>query len=177
MLKNTIEHIKDKLIEETSFFTNGFSDVIQNPELGLVLKGDVPIFPSDTLGNYFYLRLPNNLTFTQGTGFAIADTITGIAVNAEIVLVACVKDADADVLIMDILNVLRATCNDPNITFVSATYNSAEVVRRELEFMTTEMRNTALQNIPDDLTIVSITFTIQNDIDYNKCETEICKTC
>lgn len=173
MLKEAIENIKDAIKDNNPYFDKGFCNVYQNPDVGIVLAGDVPVFPASELGDYFYLRLPNNVTFSSGTYEAIADSIKGIGLNATIVLVACVKNANCDVLMKNIVNTLQALCGE-NITLNTAVYNSSEVVRQELSFMNKEQRDAALARIPNGMAIVSVTFTYQIPFTFSNCIVNPC---
>lgn len=141
MLNSLVENIKDKILEKNPYFTNGFTRVTRSTEKGLVLKGDVPVFPSDDLGNYFYMRLPNNVSFDNSDYNDIADSIAGVGLSAQVVLVACVNGADPDRLIENIINSLRVTC-DENIVFNSYIFIPEEVVRTELQFMSADSSET-----------------------------------
>lgn len=174
MLKSSIENIKTAILERNTYFQNGFCNVYQNEDKGIVISGDKPVFPAD-LGNYFYLRLPKNVSFTNGGNYAIADTIKGIGLNAEITLVACVKDADNDKLLTNLVNTLQALC-DENISLTNAIYNSNEVIKQELAFMSKKSRDKALSNLPRNLSIVSVSFTYSTSFTFNNCITNPC-TC
>lgn len=171
MLNSLVENIKQTILETNEYFVNGYSKVIQNPDLGLVLDGEMPVFPADNLGNYFYLRLPNNVGFDNSTYNYIADNIKGTGLVAPVVLVAIVRDADPDKLIKNLVNTLQGLC-DEIITFTQAIYIREEVIRQELQFMNPEARDKALANV--NQTIVSVSFTINEPFEYSRCITNPC---
>lgn len=175
MLKSHIEDIKDYMLEENDYFQNGFCNVYQNEEKGVVLSGDVPVFSAD-FGNYFYLRLPTNVSFTNGGAYMISDSIKGLGLSAQVVLVAVYQNGDSDKLLNNIVNTLQGKCGE-NIDFTSASYIAEEVIRQELSFMPQESRETALANLPPDLTIVSLAFTYTIPFIYSRCIENPCPTC
>lgn len=167
MLKAAVTNIKEFILEKNTYFNNGYSDVYQNEEVGLVLSGNNPVFPAD-LGNYFYLRLHTNVTFSNGGVNSIADSIKGVGLNVNIVLVAIVKEAKHDILLQNLVNTIQAYCGE-DISFNGATYNSDEVIRQELSFMTQDARDKAMANLPDNLAIVSLSFTYSAPFTFNNC--------
>lgn len=175
MLKASIENIKDYILENNTYFNNGFCNVYQNEEVGVVLSGNVPVFPAD-FGNYFYLRLPNNVSFNDGTYYGIADSLKGVGLVAQIVLVAVYKDGNSDLLLTNLVNTIQSKCGE-NIELTSASYIAEEVIKQELAFMPEESRIKALQNLPKDLSIVSLSFTYSIPFTYTRCIEAPCPTC
>lgn len=169
MLNQTIEQIRGMLLQANTYFNDGYSGVVRNTTKGLISKDGKAIFPNDTKGNYFYLRLANNITFTGGGINQLADAIIGVGVTAQIVLVASVQGADADKLLSNLINTLQVGCHSYISSFDSAVFYKDEVINQELQFMSDESREKALRNTPKNLCLVSLTFTIQAPFVYSQC--------
>lgn len=174
MLKKEVNKIKELILVNNPYFQNGFTNVYQNTDYGVVLKeDDTSVFPAAELGDCFYLRLPNNVQFVNANEYAIADSIKGTGLSAQIILVACVTNADEDILLQNIVNSLQHTCSQ-NIVFNNAIFNKNDVISQELAFMTEEQRSKAKANIPDNYTLVSLSFTLSFSFTFNKCITNPC---
>lgn len=162
------------IIDENPYFQNGFDDVYLDETTGMVHNGE-PIFPSDTLGNYFYLRLPNTIRFDSSDVYKISECENTPATIYDLILVACHKDADPNELLNNLITTLGKF--DGSIVFTNASINSEAVILQELSSMSAENKEAALQRKPSNLTIVSISFTYTEVPAPNNCITEPCATC
>ncbi len=177
MLKEKITRLKDFILSKNPYFDTGFDDVTLDSTSGYVAN-DLPVFPADHLGNYFYLRLPDNVTFDNNNEFQIADCITGLGIQSAVVLVACMRGADADHLMTNLVNTLQAYQVD-KIRFVSAIYQAGNVVLQELSKISQANQIAALQKLGSDYTIVSVSFNLTTRFDFkpSNCFTNPCASC
>lgn len=171
MLKSNIERLRKYILTTNPYFSEGLANVYLDPENGIANENGV-VFPDDTRGNYFYLRLPDNVTFANGFEFSITECLPGLGINAQIVLVAIVNNADEDKLLQNLVNTIQSFGNY-NKTFQTAIYKKEVVVRQELSWMTPENLSAVLQRLPDSA-IVSVTFTLINEFIFNDCIIDPC---
>lgn len=160
------------ILEANPYFDNGFDDVYQDETTGIVHNSQ-PIFPNDTLGNYFYLRLPNNIRFDSSNIYQLEECANTPAKVYDAILVACVADSNPNTLLNNLLSTL-AKFGD--IGFGSASVQSEVVIRQELQKMSKESIDKALQNKPD-ISIVSIQFTYTETMQLNNCIVNPCVAC
>lgn len=177
MLKEKITRLKDFILSKNPYFDTGFDDVYQDETTGIVAN-DLPVFPADHLGNYFYLRLPQNVSFDNSSYQQVADCITGIGVQSLIYLIACMRGADADHLMTNLVNTLQAYQSD-QITFRGAIYQPQAVVLQELSRLSQAEKSAALQKLGKDYCIVSISFqlTVPFQFTQSRCFTNPCASC
>lgn len=171
MYNDKLIQIKDYILETNLYFDRGFSDVYLDEKRGIVHNNNV-VFPMDTLGNYFYLRLPSVVRFTTRPQDKISDCLYGFSINAPVILVAVVKDADADKLMTNLLSTLASQ----SVSIQSAIFESASVVLQELARTKTEIQDAALARIGKH-TIVSISFTLDSQFIPSNCIVNPCKEC
>lgn len=165
MVKSTIERLRKYILQANSYFNEGVANVYLDPERGIANENGI-VFPDDTRSNYFYLRLPDNVTFSQGGQFSVVECQPGLGVNAQVILVAVVSNADEDKLIQNLVNTVQSFSSDKS--FQSAIYKKEVVVRQELGWMDASRLSATLQRIPD-ASIVSVTFTLIDNFIYNDC--------
>lgn len=175
MLNTQIETLKDYIIQYNPYFNNGYTGVVLNEKTGMVHNNE-PVFPMDTLGDYFYLRTEDGLRFDFNEQFRISDCIAPTGVTASMVLVACVNNADADKLLNNLTNTILAYTAS-NIRLRSAIFESDDVVLQELRKMQAESIDAALQRLKSSYTIVSIKFEISDRYNFQKpsCNVNPCK--
>lgn len=166
MLKSTVERLRKYILSTNSYFAEGIGNVYLDSENGIANEKGI-VFPDDTRGNYFYLRLPDNVTFANGSEFGVTECLPGLGLNAQIILVAVVKDADEDKLLQNLVNTVQSF-ETYNKTFQTAIYKKEVVVRQELSWMTAENLSAVLQRVPES-SIVSLTFTLIDSFVYNDC--------
>jgi hypothetical protein len=179
VIASKLKEIKDRVLQYQPYFSAGYEDVVQDQTLGIVTNGDEAIFPNDTLGDYFYLRIPDVNQFRINNQYMIAScTGNGYETSSNIFLVACVRNADPDILVSNIVNILR-TYN--GLILRDWVHQSGVVVRRELAKMKdAESINAALARLDQNYTIVSVGFTLTYGMStYTKpdCLPDPCKAC
>lgn len=178
MLKGKLDGLKEHILQYNPYFNNAFADVIQDDTTGIVHNGK-PIFPNDTLGDYFYLRLPSNVQFEYAPIYNISTSINGVGLRSNIVLVACMRNADPDKLLSNLVNTIQSYQTE-YVRFTGAIYESDGVLLQELsKIKDKENIEAALQRLGNDYTLVSIIFQYTFPFTFQKpiCITEPCKTC
>lgn len=161
------------ILDSNTYFDEGFEDVYKDDVLGIV-HNEEPVFPADNFGNYFYLRLPNNVNFSYTEAYAEAMGENKPAKVYNLVLVACVRNADPEVLLDNLIVTLSNFKHDVNIQ--QATIQGNVVINEELSNMSADNREAALKRKPADMTIVSLSFSF-SQITLINCIQDPCKVC
>lgn len=177
MLQAQLIKLKDWILQYNPYFDTAFSNVTQDSETGIINDTKQPVFPADNFGNYFYLRLPNNIVFDYSQP-SIGDNQLSVGIKTPVFLICCMVNADADELILNMLATI-GRYQDVNMRFVNATYQKEVVLMQELAKLDKNNISSALQRMPSNLTIVSIQFTISFPVSFPKlnCLTKPCSTC
>ena len=161
MWHKELNNLKDFILENNKYFSEGFADCWQDPIEGKIYRGfgeqTATVFPADNLGNYFYLRPAQKLNFKINSAYAVSETTKGYEINESIILVACVQKADNDILLKNILYTLNGFFGN-KVAFQSAVYENNAVVIQELSKLSKQERITALSRVPSNTTFVSVTF-------------------
>ncbi len=183
MFKQALNRIKAHIEATNPYFQHGFAAAWQDEETGGIFARDrselASIFPSDRLGDYFYLRDEKTAAIAGGpqhsTGGCCPDG--GATLTGSVHLVAIVRKADADVLAENLINAL-ALHTDDAISLTSVLWNREDVTEREMERANKEDFFAALQRLTDE-TIVSITFSLSVEMDFRAadCFPNPCSTC
>lgn len=179
MINEVRDYIKDAMLEQNDYFNVGFVDVSINPILGIVIsteETEVPVFPSDSFGNYFYIRNNGVVKFGGNIGTGISDCEQSIGVSSSLTIVACVRNAEPDSLLSNIVNTLLV-CKKYNIDILEANIERLSVIVNELRFMDNETKMKALANIPEEMTIISININIKTIFNQSKCKDELVCRC
>jgi hypothetical protein len=171
MIQSTLTGLKDYIAQKNTYFTTSYDDVYMDETTGIVANS-LPVFPNDKLGNYFYLRLPNQSRFDYNPVNRITDCSNTPAVVSEITLVACARNASADRLMTNLLNTISSYNAD--VRFTTCTYRSEDVVLRELSRMKKENIDAALQRLGNH-TIVSVNFSLSVNFTLTKCILDPCR--
>lgn len=173
MIKTYLEQLKEHILEYNTYFDNGYADVIQ--DYRGIIRNKQPIFPQDTLGNYFYLRLPSDVQFDNSAQYNISDCSNGFGISAVIVLVAIVNGANADILFDNMLSTV-SRWKGLNLRFTRGLFQSDLVVAQELSKISKEDLQTALQRLREDQTMISLQFTATAAFNAQKlnCITDPC---
>lgn len=160
-----LKNIKDYILKWNSYFQNGY-DNVYTTETGIVVsegRNIKVIFPSDSDGAYFYLRQVKNGVFDNGVPYKIANSIRGIGMQGQIVLVAYMKGADGDLLIQNLLNTIQSYQNT-SIKFLSYKINPYFVIQDELSGIEKSNIETAMRNFNNNDALVSFTFSLTTPV-------------
>lgn len=179
MLKQSLHNIKEFILTNNPYFSKGFDAVYQDATTGIINDNHDPIFPNDNLGDYFYLRLPQNVSFIENAYNRTTELDRAIVLNMKIILVACVRDADPDTLIENLINTVQQF-DQTYIKIDSFLMQSSDVVLQELAKVTPKTNiTTALQRLGENYTIVSVQFIYSQKFQFQKlsCIKTPCKTC
>lgn len=179
MLQQQLIRLKDWILRYNTYFNNAYSNVHINEKIGIVSTDDMPVFPADNLGNYFYLRLPNKVTFDYNQDFNISDSHNAVGLKANIVLVACMQDGDADQLSYNLAASI-GRYQDLNLRLIDHVFHSDDVLIQELKGVESkENLRAALQRLPDNMTIVSMTFQVTMPYIFQQlnCLPKPCRNC
>ena len=175
MIAHTLKEIAEHIDSKTGLFDTYFFDVILDEETGYIYK-DIPVFPNDTLGDYFYLRLNKGWRFSppsNGYG-AVSDDIAGLIVAGNVTLVAVVIDADENLLLSNIINALREI---RGVQVSEANTQIESVLSQELKGLSKESKLKALQNFNERNSLISISFSYSKVFPYDSCQNKPCKIC
>lgn len=176
-LPQHLAKLKDFILLHNPYFKHGFDAVVLE-ESGYVAENGQIVFPADDLGNYFYLRLPNNLQADYNPQYSIADSYQSIGVKYDIILVACVVNGDNGKMLENIITTL-GRYNDEPLRMTKLLHLADDIVIQELSKIGKENAEAALQRFPENMGICSVhfTFTIPYIFQQLKCLQDPCKTC
>lgn len=172
MLKDSIISLKDFILDNNSYFSSGYGPVFFND------KGILEVFPNDKLGDYFYIRHAAKATVDSTAAMKISDCATPMGVRSECFLIACVREADNDRLINNLVHTIQGSGRNAVVT--GLTYEREAVVLQEMPKHPKEDREKALQNL-SNWTIVSVQFNLTVRVkpvkNLAECIENPCKTC
>lgn len=167
MFQSRLDDITAFIMEYNTYFDMGFSNVWLDEKVGFVADDKTPVFPSDSLGNYFYLRLPKQIDFLYSTNYNYSDCSGGIASKSSVILVACIKENNPDALLENMIATLR-NYNKAELRIKNALYQPMYVIEQELRNISEKEREQALKRISLNDSYISITFDITETILSNK---------
>lgn len=181
MTHKDFEDFRDFILSQNKYFTSGYANAFNDSETGLVIVRDggdlIPIFPEDSAGNYFYIRVEPSMIFSPIAGLSDCGGITTYNDRINAYIVAIVDDADDYKLI----NALRDTCSKYKSMYVQAT--GANWLRESvvnLEITASERKDDIISSFLQRLenqSIVRLAVTITKEYIPNFCITDPCKTC
>lgn len=175
MLQDKLNSIRDSILRYNTYFKEGYSSVYVDDKAIRSIDKQIAVFPNDTLGDYFYIRLADAAAF-RFTPRALAECINGYDLNANLVLVAVVRNAHSGDLIHNLVSTF-SQIGGTNVT--SAIWIKEDVVKEEMKSMDKKEINAALSRLKPHDTIVSIKFGYNGTIgiiDLN-CIPNPCRTC
>lgn len=170
MIQSSLTALKDYILAQNTYLNKGFDNVYMDEKTGTVANADGEVFPNDTLGNYFYLRLPNQSRFDYTVASRISDCANTPNIVSEITLVACILKGSEDKLMSNILNTLSKYNAD--VRFTTAMYRKEDVVSRELARLSKENILAALSRVKG--TVISVSFTMSTNFQLSKCIVDPC---
>lgn len=153
MFKSTLHNIKEHVLQHNTYLTHGYSNVYMSDQG--VHDGEQVVFPNDTLGDYFYMRLPSGANVTNNRAASISDCVSGLQARMNAILVAVVRNADADILLLNLASTL-SQYGDISVTNVM--WQAEEVIIQELRAIGVETMTAALARHDKNTTIVCIKF-------------------
>lgn len=179
MIKTKITELKDFILEHNTYFDNAFDNTFQNSSNGLVLDNQNTVFPNDQLGNYFYLRLPDEMRFVYNAAkYKIEDCGFSFGISGRLYLIAYVHNGNTDVLFENMVNTLQQFTN-ADLTFINGSFEKEAIVMQELKKISQKSIQAALQNMNEKDALVSIIFEIATNFKQKKlsCLPNPCGTC
>lgn len=178
MLQQKLTKLRDFILQYNTYFGRGYDNVVKDNSTGQINYGNDIVFPADELGNYFYLRLPNNLQPDYNFP-SIADSHLSIGVKYDVILVAIVSGADGSILLENMLTTLGRYQDEP-LRMTKAIYQSDVVISQELAKIGTDNIRAALQKFTESETgicSVHFQFTIPFIFQRLNCIQNPCKSC
>lgn len=173
MLQQKLVDLKDFILKYNPYMNKGFSDVSQDGDTGIINNEKKIIFPSDTFGNYFYLRSPSELKGDYSK--PIADNGLSIGLVGDVILVAYLKNGNADVLAGNMATSI-GRFQGFNTRINKITVQKDLVIYQELSKLKKEVKSAALQKSRESV-IISIQFSINSDFIFQSlnCIQDPCK--
>lgn len=179
MLRTKITALKDFILLKNTYLNTGFDNVYQDTINGLILEDGKAVFPSDTYGDYFYLRMPDEMKFVyDARRFKTDDCGFEFGISAKVYLVAFMRGADTDALFNNLVNTLQQY-TDAYLSFSGGVFKKELVIQQELKKYGKEDIAKALQNIDRKDALISINFDISTNFTKKtlSCLENPCTTC
>lgn len=175
-----IATLGDYIKTQNTYFDNGYYNAFKDGGvIYAVENGNLRIvFPLDTKGSYFYMRVNGDINHNASEANRITDCGVGrLAFNytQPMVLVAVVKKADEYKLHNNIFNTLMQFTTFDAIP-QSSSLIAEDVVRTEMQGALAGDIEAALQRLKDE-TIIRINFNINGIYIADNCIVDPCKDC
>lgn len=167
--------LKETILQYNPYFNKGFDNVYGSAEGIYQSNTEQLVFPNDTLGDYFYIRIPQPISATNIQQTKITDCHSQYAVNTPVVLVAIVRKADRMKLINNLLNTIAAAGG----TIRNFTSQPETVIINELNGMGADIIERTIANTDKTTAYIAISFDYYVDlpvIDIN-CLPNPCEVC
>lgn len=149
MFSEGLQRIKARILSANTYLNEGYCKAHYVADKGVFVE-KMRVFPMDTKGNYFYLRVADKINTSQQD--------IGINMSMPVTCVVCAKDADAEQLAYNIMQTLLNGCDSVSITSIQLLRD--DVVRSELRgTLKDEELKKALANM-GDWTIISVSFNL-----------------
>jgi hypothetical protein len=182
MWKASLKSVRDHLFATNPYLRAGYSaawmDDYANKLLALGDNGEVvTVFPQDNVGDFFYLRIPNQVKYEEDSAQNMRECSVGYRTKADIVLVCMMRDADADMLVTNLVSSLQSY-DSAYLRVKSAVYQNEYVIAQEFG-KNKNLAEAALARVKKNTTFVSITFALEAPFKYINvnCITKPCKSC
>lgn len=180
MFKAELKSIADYVLLYNKYFGKCFSNCMLDDDGCLFAElenGDTAlIFPSDSYGDYFYIRQQRRAKFFDDGRFQMSQTTNhGTLVDGTALLVAIVSGADEVKLMTNLTNTLGKYSAD-KVRVIAAEWDKETIVRNELKGSEEEEIQEALKRLKD-VAIVAIEFRLIMELPYQRidCLTNPCK--
>lgn len=173
MFQDKLDDMAAFIMEHNTYFDEAYSHVWMDEKRGFIADDKI-VFPNDTLGSYFYLRLVKDVQFEYNNIYRFSQCVDGIGAKTPVILVAVVKGGDSTKVLRNMVNTLR---NYKDVRIRSGIYQSEYVILQELSRVSEETQLVALQRLPKGSAIVSLTLDITQRVDDYKlnCIVDPCK--
>lgn len=167
------------ILEKNKYFSNGYHSAYRDKGkiLGKKGKDSVLLFPLDTKGNYFYLRIDGEISASENVNGRAMNCGPGRTMyedTATVYLVAIAKNADPLALINNLRNT-ALTFTEMNVSPNSFQINREEVTKAEMAGSSKEDIDKALANLKTE-TIVRLRMNVTLNYTAKNCITDPC-TC
>ena len=143
-MKELIDGIIKYILDNNSYYNGGFT-----ADRTEVKK----IFPNDTLGNYFYIKIPDSINVRNSNHYAVNDCSTAAGVEMQSKLVAVIRGGNAYIATENIVATLQAL----QLRVTGLALNKEVVI--DAEISDSEERKHAKARA-DGFTIISVNFVI-----------------
>lgn len=141
--------LRNYLLAQHSWFTEGFANVFQDETTGLIMQGDSSekfgVGIQDDFGNYFYIRTDSDIRYTDSRP-QLSDTSRKLDETVRCYLVAVVENARPKDLVQSLLNSLL-TYGDQRIRPQRAVFIREFAVAKELSKLDKGDVQAALQRL------------------------------
>jgi hypothetical protein len=175
-----IDNLAAFILQHNPYFDKVFANVSIDEKLGLVANFDEIVFPSQSHGDFFYLRYNGPVVLANNASSQMQECTFAGSFQIPLVLVASVKEADSDILFTNLYTTLANYKNKglQAIRFANTSEEMLEIVSQELQVMKEADQRAALKRLPD-ATLVSIRFIMVSDIHTQPltCIQNPCTTC
>lgn len=175
--------LKNFILEKNTYLGEGYANAFKEAESNKVFarssSGDlIAVFPNDTLGNYFYIRHDNGLSFSANLAARATDCGPGrLGFNdtATLQIVAIVKNADAYSVIDNLRNTAMMYTG-MDVIPTAAIWNREQVLLEEMSGAEGSEKQAALKRLKDE-TIVRVTCICGKTYTPSTCIKDPCKNC
>lgn len=174
ILRPQLTKLEKFILTYNTYFDRSFDFVEQSEKTGIVHNGDMPVFPADNMGAYFYLRVPSKLVISYEN--QIADNGLSPNINSALILVAYMPDGDPDKLAANLVATIGRYEETNRITNILI--HAEDVIVQELSKIAPECIEHALQCTQNGA-LISVNFTLQfpYPLPQLNCITKPCRTC
>lgn len=159
MIQNILIQLQQYILLYNKYFSDSYVDVSMQALTGYIMSGQLPVFPNDTLGNYFYIRTPNYTKFSYDKTNIQQEGINPIGIEIPCVLIACVRSADPNILLENLITTISAYLPD-NIKLINCTTQQDIVIAQEMAKMPVSEQTATMAKVDLDYAMVSISFVI-----------------
>lgn len=172
MLQEQLIDLRDFILTHNSYFNKGYYDGILDKT-----TGKVNYFPADFDGDYFYLRLPDNLTPDYSNDYIISPN-GSIGIRYNLILVAAVNNGDSSLLLENMISTIAAYGCRQAVTITKMLFMPDEVVLQELAKVKKEVAAAGLKRLGGyALCSVHFNFTLPFTFTKLNCITKPCLPC
>jgi len=97
-MKELIDGIIGFILDNNKYYTGGYSANGANIR---------EVFPDDTRGNYFYIRIPNTIDVSNAAAFKVSDCATAAGIEMKAKLVAVIRGGDPYVMVENMISTFQ----------------------------------------------------------------------